>query len=272
MCMAKLMCFSFLSVVMWQDEEALLEASRKAYQEKFNSEDQAYTSKESFKDGAEVIMLDDDETLTVPQTTKEDAVTSKVKKTEPKKQRKRRTSLLDTHENSLSALEVTGGTTVSRKPSKRELGEYRSQNAGPKWYGMPSFPRSSSKNVLKDSRIEGGKSSYTGGDARAATEKEMRQQITAIRLRNALDPKRFYRGSGGTGSERLVPAYAQLGKIVGGGLEPSSMLTKKQRADSVVGELLRDTSAVSYSKRKFGEVRISMSTHTCPIATGKTYG
>ena len=120
---------------------------------------------------------------------------------------------------------------------------------------MPAFPGSLSKNASKDSRIEGGKSSYTGGDARAATEKEMRQQLTAIRLRNALDPKRFYRGSGGTGSDRSITKYAQLGKVVGGGLEPTSVLTKTQRANSVVGELMRDSGAVSYSKRKFGEVR-----------------
>lgn len=264
---------SFLPDTMWEDEEALLEASRKAYQEKSNSEDQAYTSKECFTDGTEMITLDGDETPTIQQATKEDGVTtSELEKTKPRKRRNRRSFLSDTHEDSLSALEVTGGTPVAKKPSKRELDEYRSQNAGSKWYGMPAFLGSSSKNVSKDSRIEGGKSRYTGGDARAATEKEMRQQITAIRLRNALDPKRFYRGSGGTGSERSIPAYAQLGKIIGGGLEPSSVLTKKQRAASVVGEIMRDSGAVSYSKRKFGEVRIFTVTYSCPIATGKAYG
>ena len=38
-------------------------------------------------------------------------------------------------------------------------------------------------------------------------------------------------------------------------MEPTSVLTKTQRANSVVGELMRDSGAVSYSKRKFGEVR-----------------
>lgn len=90
----------------------------------------------------------------------------------------------------------------------------------------------------------------------------MRQQLTAIRLRNALDPKRFYRGSGGTGSDRSIPKYAQLGKVVGGGLEPTSVLTKTQRANSVVGELMRDSGAVSYSKRKFGELQEKRMAHS----------
>lgn len=242
---------------MWENEEAaLIEASRKAYQEKSNLDDPTHNIKESFTDGTEMIRLDDDETIMVPRTTKEDSVNaSQLDKNKPKKLRNRLSVLPDTHEDSLSALEVTGGTPVAKKPSKRELDEYRRRSAGSEWFGMPAFPGSSSKNVSKDSRIEGGKSSYTGGDARAATGKEMRQQLTAIRLRNALDPKRFYRGSGGTGSERSVPKYAQLGKVVGGGLEPTSVLTKTQRANSVVGELMRDSGTVSYSKRKFGEVR-----------------
>lgn len=242
---------------MWENEEAaLIEASRKAYQEKSNLDDPTHNIKESFTDGTEMIRLDDDETIMIPRTTKEDSVNaSQLDKNKPKKLRNRLSVLPDTHEDSLSALEVTGGTPVAKKPSKRELDEYRRRSAGSEWFGMPAFPGSSSKNVSKDSRIEGGKSSYTGGDARAATGKEMRQQLTAIRLRNALDPKRFYRGSGGTGSERSVPKYAQLGKVVGGGLEPTSVLTKTQRANSVVGELMRDSGTVSYSKRKFGEVR-----------------
>lgn len=248
--------YSF-TVIMWENEEAaLIEASRKAYQENSNLDDPTHNLRESFTDGTELIRLDDDETIIAPRTAKEDSVnTSRLTKKRAKKHGNRLSVLPDTHEDSLSALEVTGGTPVAKKPSKRELDEYRRRSAGSGWFGMPAFPGSFSKNASKDSRIEGGKSSYTGGDARAATEKEMRQQLTAIRLRNALDPKRFYRGSGGTGSERSIPKYAQLGKVVGGGLEPTSVLTKTQRANSVVGELMRDSGAVSYSKRKFGEVR-----------------
>ena len=132
--------------------------------------------------------------------------------------------------------------------------QFHAKSAGPKWFGMPAFGGASYKTSSKKAQTQGGKSSFTGGDAREATEKELRQQIQAIRLRNALDPKRFYRGSAGTGAERGMPAYAQLGRIVGGGLEPSSILNRSQRSETVVGELVRDSQSVSYSKRKFDEV------------------
>ena len=74
----------------------------------------------------------------------------------------------------------------------------------------------------------------------------------AIRLRNALDPKRFYRS--GAITDKDIPKYAQLGRVIGGGLEPASTLTRKERASNVVGELVHDSEARSYSKRKFGEV------------------
>lgn len=126
---------------------------------------------------------------------------------------------------------------------------------------MPAFP--GAHYTKKDARTEGGKASYTGGDARAATEKEMRRQVTAIRLRNALDPTRFYRGGSGTGADKDMPAYAQLGTIVGGGLEPKSIVPRKQRADSVVGELVNDARSIAYSKKKFNEVRSPCPNGSC---------
>lgn len=119
---------------------------------------------------------------------------------------------------------------------------------------MPAFP--GAHYTKKDARTEGGKATYTGGDARAATEKEMRRQVTAIRLRNALDPTRFYRGGSGTGADKGMPAYAQLGTIVGGGLEPKSIVPRKQRADTVVGELVNDARSIAYSKKMFNEVSV----------------
>lgn len=139
--------------------------------------------------------------------------------------------------------------------------QYRSKTTGPGWYNMPAFP--GAHYTKKDARTEGGKASYTGGDARAATEKEMRRQVTAIRLRNALDPTRFYRGGTGTGADKGMPAYAQLGTIVGGGLEPKSIVPRKQRADSVVGELVNDARSIAYSKKKFNEVRAPSPNASC---------
>lgn len=154
--------YSF-TVIMWENEEAaLIEASRKAYQENSNLDDPTHNLRESFTDGTELIRLDDDETIIAPRTAKEDSVnTSRLTKKRAKKHGNRLSVLPDTHEDSLSALEVTGGTPVAKKPSKRELDEYRRRSAGSGWFGMPAFPGSFSKNASKDSRIEGGKSSYT---------------------------------------------------------------------------------------------------------------
>ncbi|WFD22610.1 Enhancer of polycomb-like protein 1 [Malassezia equina] len=235
---------------MTDDEDALLAASRKAYQEKVNHKKSGNWNQEVFTNGTDIIQFEDDE----DDTYRNDLKSSKpVKETSAKKRGKQREILKkDVTDSALHALEVTPVTTT-RKPSKREVEEFHAKSAGPKWFGMPAFGGASYKSSSKKAQTDGGKSSFTGGDARAATEKELRQQIQAIRLRNALDPKRFYRGGSGTGAERGIPAFAQLGRIVGGGLEPSSVLTRSQRSDTVVGELVRDSQSVSYSKRKFEE-------------------
>ena len=248
---------------MYEDEEALIAASCKAYQTASQLAGFSNTSSAPFNDGSDLIVLDEPDPSSTPAPNTVHSETGH----SAKRLGKRRESNMLIHNTSLDALEQFGGFSAPRKLTKREIREVclwttvltsylqlRAKDAGPKWFGMPGFPGSASYDKNTDARVEGGRSSFTGGDARAATEKEMRRQVTAIRLRNALDPKRFYRGSGGTGSDGSMPAYAQLGRIVGGGLEPSSMLTRKQRSDSVVGELIRDSASVSYSKRKFGEV------------------
>lgn len=75
--------------------------------------------------------------------------------------------------------------------------------------------------------------------------------MQAIRLRNALDPKRFYKG--GT-KEKGMPKFAQLGRIISSPLEPKMKLTKAERGNSVVEELIKDAEASAYAKRKFSEV------------------
>lgn len=79
----------------------------------------------------------------------------------------------------------------------------------------------------------------------------MRREVQAIRLRNALDPKRFYKGGN---KDKGMPRFAQLGRIVSSPLEPRQSLTKAERGRSVVEEMVRDAEASAYAKRKFGEV------------------
>jgi len=238
---------------MADDETNLLAASREAYRKQYEGLSSTRGSASELHDGSDLVMLD---------TPQED--TSAPAPLSDKQKGKQRS--LDPPDVSkyLSDVELRG-VNRTRKPTKREIQEYRAKSAGPEWYNMPAFPGARYR-PDNANRTEHGRSSYTGGDARAATEKEMRRQVTAIRLRNALDPKRFYRGSGGTGAESGMPAYAQLGTVVGGGLEPASMLSRRQRAPNVVGELIRDTDSVSYSKRKFGEVRL----HQTVLSIGLT--
>jgi rRNA-processing protein fcf2 len=226
---------------MSDDESSLLAASRAAYCNKNGS-----LHHEEFSDGTDMIMLGNEPHRPSP-------MAGPSRPLSLKQRGKQRNTSRDFLDQSLSDLEH-GTFEKPRKPSRREVEAFRSKSAGPQWYDLPAFPGAKFSNSGKDVRTNTGKASITGGDARSTTEKELRRQVTAIRLRNALDPKRFYRGSGGTGAERGMPKFAQLGKIVGGGLEPSSILNRRQRSDSVVGELVHDAESVTYSKRKFIEV------------------
>ncbi|KAI3628535.1 fcf2 [Malassezia furfur] len=224
------------------DDDQLLNASRQAYKSSVNGS-KASSSHEAFTDGTDLVTFDTE----IPPATP-----ARKSSRSTKSAGKKKAGDAPEVAASLEAIERSG-VTRTKKPSKREIQEYRSKTTGPGWYNMPAFP--GAHYTKKDARTEGGKASYTGGDARAATEKEMRRQVTAIRLRNALDPTRFYRGGTGTGADKGMPAYAQLGTIVGGGLEPKSIVPRKQRADSVVGELVNDARSIAYSKKKFNELQ-----------------
>ena len=73
---------------------------------------------------------------------------------------------------------------------------------------MPAFPgaatsKGSGMNVASAS------SKYVSS-ARGATAEEMRREVQAIRLRNAMDPKRFYRGGK---ADKGMPKFAQVSRL-----------------------------------------------------------
>lgn len=236
----------------YDEEDELLAASRQAYKSHAGPSHKAMSAPEAFTDGTDLVMFDQDDAEIPPELAPKAKKERPAKASTSKSTSKKKLVEPANVTQSLETLENTG-VVSTKKPSKRQVQEYRSKSAGPAWYDMPAFPGAKFSNK-KDARTEAGKASFTGGDARSATEKEMRRQVTAIRLRNALDPTRFYRGSGGTGADRGMPPYAQLGTIVGGGLEPASIVPRKQRADTVVGELVNDARSVAYSRKKFNEV------------------
>lgn len=128
-----------------------------------------------------------------------------------------------------------------------------SKTAGSKWFDLPAFPASSSN--TPSGRKKGGKTTYS---SHGPTAEEMTREIQAIRLRNAMDPKRFYRGGNGA-NQKGMPAFAQMGRIISSNLEPSSTMNRSERGRTVIDELVKDAQNAAYTKRKFGEVSMNRS-------------
>jgi hypothetical protein len=81
----------------------------------------------------------------------------------------------------------------------------------------------------------------------------MTREYHALKLRNSLDPKRFYKGQG---SIQHVPEVFAIGRLH----EPSKVmgsttLIKEQRVGSIIKDLVVDSEATEYAKRKFGALQ-----------------
>lgn len=84
---------------------------------------------------------------------------------------------------------------------------------------------------------------------------ELRRDLQILRLRNVLDPKRFYKRVE-KGKPRF-PKYFQVGTIIEGNTEfYSSRLSKKERATTITGEVMKDIAGRDYYKRKFDEIQV----------------
>lgn len=138
------------------------------------------------------------------------------------------------------------------RQKQREGREERTKSIGSKWFGMPAFAGANA-GKKNDENNERSLINPKGkdGDGRGRSAEEMRREVQAIRLRNAVDPKRFYRGS--ARGEMDMPKYAQLGKIISGNTDAGSTMTRDQRGKSVIDELVKDAESSAYAKRKFNE-------------------
>lgn len=94
--------------------------------------------------------------------------------------------------------------------------------AGPKWFNMPAP-------VLTP---------------------ELKREVQAMRLRNALDPKRFYKGGA---KESALPEFFQVGHVLESSQRATNAREGKTRKRTFVEELLEDDKAKAYAKRKFQE-------------------
>jgi hypothetical protein len=127
--------------------------------------------------------------------------------------------------------------TKSGKPlTKKEKKALKGKTAGPKWFDLPAPAE---------------------GDL-----PRLHKEYEALRLRNQLDPKRFYRKDPGEGRGiKGLPKHFAIGTIIptstpfGG---PSGdNLPRSARKRTLVDELVDDAEARHYAKRKFNELQTS---------------
>ncbi|KAF9046409.1 Fcf2 pre-rRNA processing-domain-containing protein [Panaeolus papilionaceus] len=88
----------------------------------------------------------------------------------------------------------------------------------------------------------------------------MYREVEALRLRNQLDPKRFYKKDEGEGKGmKGLPKYFAIGTILPSstpfGTASSDNLTRAERKRTLVDELVDDAEAKRYAKKKFEELQ-----------------
>ncbi|TFY78526.1 hypothetical protein EWM64_g5485 [Hericium alpestre] len=127
--------------------------------------------------------------------------------------------------------------TNSGKPlTKKEKKALKNKTAGPDWFDLPAPAE--------------------------ADLPRLHREVEALRLRNQLDPKRFYRKEEGEGKGiKGLPKHFAIGTII-----PTSMpfgttsgdnLSRAERKRTLVDELVDDAEARRYAKRKFSELQTS---------------
>ena len=74
---------------------------------------------------------------------------------------------------------------------------------------------------------------------------ELKRELLIVKMRGALDPKRFYRSS-----DKKLPTYFQMGTVVGGA-DDNDRTSKRDRQSSMMGELLADSKIKKRAKTQF---------------------
>ena len=116
-----------------------------------------------------------------------------------------------------------------QKALSTERKSKKPQTAGPQWFDMPAVE-------LTD---------------------DLKRDLKLLQMRNVLDPKRFYKKDKSlfdpkSGNTRFL----QVGTIMDSALEPAShRLTKKQRKNRIVDELLAEEEERLYFKRRYTDIQ-----------------
>jgi len=114
-----------------------------------------------------------------------------------------------------------------RRALKRERRAERAKTLGKKWFDMKA----------------------------PDVDEKLKNDMELIKMRSILDPKRFYKHQDRKG----LPKYFQMGTVVDEGTDfYSSRLTKKQRKQTLVEELMADANIRQYNKKKYAELQQKM--------------
>jgi len=125
--------------------------------------------------------------------------------------------------------------TKSSKPlTKKEKKALKNMTAGSDWFDLPAPAEADLPRLYRE--------------------------VEALRLRNQLDPKRFYRKDEGEGKGiKGLPKYFAIGTIVPSstpfGTASADNLTRSHRKRTLVDELVDDAEAKRYAKKKFTELQ-----------------
>ncbi|KAF9481195.1 Fcf2-domain-containing protein [Pholiota conissans] len=125
--------------------------------------------------------------------------------------------------------------TKSGKPlTKKEKKVLRAKTAGKDWFDLPAPPEYELPRMYRE--------------------------VEALRLRNQLDPKRFYKKDEGEGKGiKGLPKYFAIGTILPTktpfGTPSSDNLTRANRKRTLVDELVDDAEAKRYAKKKFEDLQ-----------------
>jgi len=126
--------------------------------------------------------------------------------------------------------------TKSGKPlTKKEKKKLEKRTAGPDWFDLPAPDEADLPRLYRE--------------------------VEALRLRNQLDPKRFYKKDEGEGKGiKGLPKYFAVGTILPSstpfGTASSENLSRANRKRTLVDELVDDAEAKRYTKKKFDELQV----------------
>uniref|UniRef100_A0A7S4MJG8 Fcf2 pre-rRNA processing C-terminal domain-containing protein n=1 Tax=Vannella robusta TaxID=1487602 RepID=A0A7S4MJG8_9EUKA len=117
---------------------------------------------------------------------------------------------------------VPPDTRTSKTAKKKQKKEEAQKTAGPGWFNLPA----------------------------TSVTPELRKDLQVLQMRNYIFKDKFYKKAD------PLPKYFQVGTVVESSADfYSSRLTRKQRANTFVDELLKDSEFKKYTKKKFMEIK-----------------